>query len=161
MMLLDLAVTFWQWSIFVALVIIGYVFSRFDGQGEERVGFKINENMPKMMPIPIATKDKGFWKGIFLWLLTVRQWEIYEDFYFTLEGEDYKIPKGFQFDGASVPKFLAMWLSPTGVLLMGVIVMVLVTAVLLLAPKLSESASVTVQLIVLLPAAIVGSSLVE
>ncbi|SVC12502.1 uncharacterized protein METZ01_LOCUS265356, partial [marine metagenome] len=38
-MLLDLAVTFWQWSIFVALVLIGYVFSRFDGQGEERVGF--------------------------------------------------------------------------------------------------------------------------
>ena len=118
-MLLDLAVTFWQWSIFVVLVIIGYVFSRFDGQGEERVGFETNQNMPKMMPIPIATKDKGFWRGIFLWLLTVRQWEIYEDFYFTLEGEDYKIPKGFQFDGASVPKFLAMWLSPTGVLLMG------------------------------------------
>ena len=29
------------------------------------------------------------------------------------------IPTGFQFDGASVPKFLATFLSPVGVLLMG------------------------------------------
>ena len=29
------------------------------------------------------------------------------------------IPKGFQFDGASVPKFLSAWLSPVGVLLIG------------------------------------------
>ena len=28
-------------------------------------------------------------------------------------------PKGFEFDGASIPKFLHTWLSPTGVLLMG------------------------------------------
>ena len=33
--------------------------------------------------------------------------------------KEYVIEKGFEFDGASVPKFLAMWLSPTGVLLMG------------------------------------------
>ena len=32
---------------------------------------------------------------------------------------EYVIPKGFQFDGASIPKFLHTWLSPTGVLLMG------------------------------------------
>ena len=118
-LIFNLATTFWQWSIFVALVIIGYIFSRFDGQGENRVGFVLDWGMPVMKPIPIATKDKGFWRGIFLWLLGVRQWELAEDFYFTMEGEDYMIPKGFQFDGASVPKFLAMWLSPTGVLLMG------------------------------------------
>jgi hypothetical protein len=29
------------------------------------------------------------------------------------------IPKGFIFDGASVPKFLHTWLSPMGVLLVG------------------------------------------
>jgi hypothetical protein len=54
-----------------------------------------------------------------MWLVGVRRWEICDDFYFSLQGERYVIPKGFQFDGASVPKFLAMWLSPTGVLLMG------------------------------------------
>jgi hypothetical protein len=49
----------------------------------------------------------------------VRQWEICDDFHFSLNGTEYVVPKGFEFDGASVPKFLAMWLSPTGVLLMG------------------------------------------
>ena len=66
MMLLDLAVTFWQWSIFVVLVIIGYVFSRFDGQGEERVGFETNQNMPKMMPIPIATRQRILERYLFM-----------------------------------------------------------------------------------------------
>ena len=64
-LIFNLATTFWQWSIFVALVIIGYIFSRFDGQGENRVGFVLDWGMPVMKPIPIATKDKGFWRGIF------------------------------------------------------------------------------------------------
>jgi hypothetical protein len=72
-----------------------------------------------MKPLKIETADKGFWKAIWMWLLGVRKWEICDDFYFSLNGEEYVIPKGFQFDGASVPKFLAMWLSPVGVLLMG------------------------------------------
>ena len=60
-----------------------------------------------------------FWGSIWLWLTGTRRWEIVEDFYFFLNGEEYVIEKGFEFDGASVPKFLAMWLSPVGVLLMG------------------------------------------
>ena len=116
--ILDLVMTFWQWAIFGVLVIIGFIASKFDGQGEDRVGFSYKE-MPHMKPIPIETKDKGFWKGIWMWLMGVRQWEICDDFHYQLHGEKYVIPKGFQFDGASVPKFLAMWLSPTGVLLMG------------------------------------------
>jgi hypothetical protein len=115
---MELAMTFWQWVVFVVLVGIGFIFSKFDGQGEHRVGFEYSE-MPHMKPLPIATKDKGFFKGIWHWLMGVRQWEICDDFHFKLSGVEYVIPKGFQFDGASVPKFLAMWLSPTGVLLMG------------------------------------------
>ena len=115
---MELLLTFWQWTLFVILVLVGYVFSRFDGQGDYRVGFEVEE-MPHMKPISIKTKDKGFWRGIILWLLTVRQWELCDNFYYKIEGREYMIPKGFQFDGASVPKFLAMWLSPTGVLLMG------------------------------------------
>ena len=118
-MLLELATTFWQWSVLIVLVLIGFVISWFDGQGEERVGFDMPFGMPVLQPIPIETKDKGFWKGILLWLLGKRQWEVAEDFWFTLEGGNYMIPAGFQFDGASVPKFLATFLSPTGVLLIG------------------------------------------
>ena len=116
--MVDILLTFWQWTAFAILVLVGYVFSKFDGQGEYRVGFEVKE-MPHMKPITIETKNKGFWKGIAMWLLSTRRWEICDNFYYKLEGGTYMIPAGFQFDGASVPKFLAMWLSPTGVLLMG------------------------------------------
>jgi hypothetical protein len=116
--ILDMAVTFWQWTVVISLILIGFIASIFDGQGEDRVGFYYTE-MPQMSPIKIETADKGFWKAIWMWMLGVRHWEITKDFYFSLKGEEYVIPQGFQFDGASVPKFLAMWLSPTGVLLMG------------------------------------------
>tara|TARA_B100001059_G_C17748999_1_gene536037 strand:- start:152 stop:745 length:594 start_codon:yes stop_codon:yes gene_type:complete len=115
----NLATTFWQWTVFIALVLIGYIISKFDGQGEERVNFKLKFGMPILMPLPIETKDKGFWKGIIMWVLGKRQWEVAEDFYFSLGKEQYMIPAGFQFDGASVPKFLATFLSPVGVLLVG------------------------------------------
>ena len=83
--LLELATTFWQWSVLIVLVLIGFVISWFDGQGEQRVGFKMPFGMPVLQPIPIETKDKGFWKGILLWLLGTRKWEVAEDFWFELE----------------------------------------------------------------------------
>ena len=36
-----------------------------------------------------------------------------------MNGKNFIIPKGFKFDGASVPKFLGQFLSPVGVLLIG------------------------------------------
>ena len=72
-----------------------------------------------MKPIRIETKGKGFFKMILMWLLGVRHWEITKDFTFSLEGKNYIIPAGFTFDGASIPKFLHMFLSPVGVLLIG------------------------------------------
>ena len=44
---------------------------------------------------------------------------ILKDFKYTLNGTEYVIPKGFTFDGASIPKFLRTFFSPVGVLLMG------------------------------------------
>jgi hypothetical protein len=75
--------------------------------------------MPKLRPIPIATAGKGFWGAIWMWLMGTRHWEVADDWAFKIGGEGYIIPQGFQFDGASIPKFLHTWLSPTGVLLMG------------------------------------------
>ena len=118
-MLVDLAVTFWQWTVLGILVIAGFVVNKLDkGEQETRVDFKYS-SMPKMQPVPIGTASKGFWKGILMWLLTTRKWQICEDFHYSLGGVDYIIPNGFEFDGASVPKFLATFLSPVGVLLMG------------------------------------------
>ena len=118
-MLVDLAVSFWQWSVLIVLVLTGFVVNKFDkGEQAPRVEFKYS-SMPKMQPVPIATASKGFWGGILMWLLTVRKWQICEDFHYSLGEVDYIIPNGFIFDGASVPKFLATFLSPVGVLLMG------------------------------------------
>ena len=72
-----------------------------------------------MKPITIPTAGKGFWGAILMWLMGTRTWEIVKDCHFSINGQDYVIPKGFVFDGASVPKFLASWLSPVGVLLVG------------------------------------------
>jgi len=117
--ILEQLVTWWQFTVVGILIIIGYIINLFDDkEHKERIGFAYKD-MPKMQPIPIPTKGKGFWSAIWMWLTGTRNWVIAEDFVFTIKGDTYVIPKGFQFDGASIPKFLHTWLSPTGVLLMG------------------------------------------
>ncbi len=117
-LIIALAMKFWQWTILIALIIIGFIVNLFDKKIDNRVNFKYTD-YPLMKPIRIATKGKGFWKGILMWLLGVRHWEIAKDFEFELNSNKYVIPAGFKFDGASIPKFLHMFLSPVGVLLMG------------------------------------------
>ena len=54
-----------------------------------------------------------------MWLTSTRNWEITKDWKYNINGNKYVIPAGFQFDGASIPKFLRTFFSPVGVLLMG------------------------------------------
>lgn len=117
--ILEQLITWWQFTVVGIVIIIGWIANLFGVDNDkELVGFSYKE-MPHMQPIKIDTAGKGFWGAIWLWFWGVRQWRIAKDFEYTLNGEKYIIPKGFEFDGASVPKFLASWLSPTGVLLMG------------------------------------------
>ena len=109
---------FWQWSILIALIIIGFIVNLFDKKIDNRVNFKYSD-YPMMKPIKIATKGKGFFKMILMWLLGVRHWEIAEDFEYEINNQKFVIPAGFKFDGASIPKFLHPFFSPVGVLLMG------------------------------------------
>ena len=118
-LIITLAMKFWQWSILIALIIIGFIVNQFDKKIDSRVNFKYHSKFPVMRPIPIKTKGKGFFKMILMWLLGTRHWEIAEDFEFDLLGEKFVIPAGFKFDGASIPKFLHPFLSPVGVLLIG------------------------------------------
>jgi hypothetical protein len=116
---LEQLVNFWQFTVVGILIIIGFIVNACGvDQDEPLVGFKYGE-MPHMKPITIPTAGKGFWGAIWMWITGVRTWEIAKDWQFSVNGENYVIPKGFVFDGASVPKFLASWLSPTGVLLVG------------------------------------------
>ena len=117
-LLVSLAMKFWMWTILIIVVIIGAIFNRFDKRKAPCHTYK-HKKMPVLIPIPIKTKGKGFWKGILLWLLGVRHWEVAEDFNYELNDKKFVIPAGFKFDGASIPKFLHPFFSPVGVLLMG------------------------------------------
>ena len=116
--LIALATKFWQWSLLILFVIIGFVINILDKRKTSNLKFSYDE-LPHLQPIPIKTKGKGFWKGIIMWLLGTRNWVILKDFKYTMNGTNYVIPKGFSFDGASIPKFLRTFFSPVGVLLIG------------------------------------------
>lgn len=73
--------------------------------------------LPALKPLPIKTKGENFLKKLFIWLIAARKWQLVEDWPYTLsDGTKIVIPKGFEFDGASVPRFLWWLLSPVGVL---------------------------------------------
>ena len=117
-LIIALAMKFWQWTVLIAVVIIAAFVNVFDKRAKTKLKFYY-KGMPKLQPVPIATKGKGFWKGIVMWLLSTRNWVLTEDWKYNIDGEEYVIPSGFQFDGASIPKFLRTFFSPVGVLLMG------------------------------------------
>ena len=117
-LIIALAMKFWQWTVLIAVVIISALVNVFDKRAKTKLKFYY-KGMPKLQPVPIATKGKGFWKGIVMWLLSTRNWVLTEDWKYNIDGEEYVIPSGFQFDGASIPKFLRTFFSPVGVLLMG------------------------------------------
>ena len=117
-LLIALAMKFWQWSLLILIVIIGFGVNLLDKNKTPNLKFNF-KGMPHLKPIPIKTKGKGFWKAIVMWLLSTRNWELIEDWKYNLDGKEYIIPKGFQFDGASIPKFLRTFFSPVGVLLIG------------------------------------------
>lgn len=73
---------------------------------------------PKLKPIPLAVKGQSFFKTLYLWLAVGREWEICEDWTYTMQdGTILFVPKGFVFNGASIPRFFRFILSPTGLLL--------------------------------------------
>ena len=117
-LIVALATKFWQWSILIAVVLITFLINLLDKKKVSKTTF-VAETMPDLKPVAIKTKGKGFWKGIVMWLLSTRNWEITKDWKYKLNGNDYVVPAGFVFDGASIPKFLRTFFSPVGVLLVG------------------------------------------
>jgi len=116
-LLIAMAMKFWQWSLLILFVIIGFIINLLDKK-KSNLKFSYDE-LPHLQPVKISTKGKGFWKGIIMWLTSTRNWVITKDWKYKIDGNEYVIPKGFQFDGASIPKFLRTFFSPVGVLLIG------------------------------------------
>ena len=116
-LVITLAMKFWQWTLLILFVIIGFIINLLDKK-KSNLKFSYDE-LPHLQPVKISTKGKGFWKGIIMWLTSTRNWVITKDWKYKIDGNEYVIPKGFQFDGASIPKFLRTFFSPVGVLLIG------------------------------------------
>ena len=116
--IIALAMKFWQWTVLIAVVIIGAVINFTDKRVTAKLKFSYRE-LPHLQPLKFPTKNKGFFGGILAWLLGTRNWEVTKDWFYNIDGTDYVIPAGFTFDGASIPKFLRTFFSPVGVLLMG------------------------------------------
>ena len=116
-LLIALAMKFWQWSLLILFVIIGFIINLMDKR-KVNLTFHYDE-LPNLLQIKISTKGKGFLKGLVIWLLSTRNWKITKDWKYRMNGNEYIIPAGFQFDGASIPKFLRTFFSPVGVILVG------------------------------------------
>jgi len=116
--MIEFLIDWWQFTVVAAIIGVAGIVNLIDKDTHTGMDFKTID-MPHMKPLSIPTKGKGFWGAIYTWLMVTRTWEIVADFQFSIDGTNYIIPKGFVFDGASVPKFLHTWLSPMGVLLTG------------------------------------------
>ena len=74
--------------------------------------------MPILQPIPIPTKNRCFFARILVWLVESRKWKLVKKYRYKMrDGTVLVIPKGFEFDGASIPRPLWPLLSPTGLFL--------------------------------------------
>ena len=74
------------------------------------------ESMPKIIPLKNPLESANVFRIIWYWITFIRRWELIEDWYYEYKGVQYVIPKGFQFNGVSVPRTYWWVLSPVGVL---------------------------------------------
>ena len=95
-LILALAMKFWQWTILIAVVIIGAIINFTDKRKKPNLKFFF-KGFPELKPLAIKTKGKGFWKGIAMWLLSTRNWELTKDWKYNIDGTEYVIPAGFKF----------------------------------------------------------------
>lgn len=116
--MIETIIAYWQYATIAAIAFLSLIIYIVEGKITSGITFDYSD-LPIIKPVRIPTKDKGFFGGLWLWLTGTRQWEFNKDWYFVIDDVEYVIPKGFVFDGASIPK--AMWaiISPTGVLLIG------------------------------------------
>ena len=74
-------------------------------------------NMPKVRPLPIKTLHLKWYKAVWVWMTEPRRWELLEDYVCYIPSFGWiMIPKGFIFDGASIPRMFWAFLSPVGLL---------------------------------------------
>jgi len=79
-------------------------------------------NLPKLQPYAIKTQKLFILSKLWKLLFRKRQWQLIEDWHYRLPNKRFIIiPKGFVFDGSSYPAIIWLVFSPTGLLLIPVI----------------------------------------
>jgi len=75
--------------------------------------------MPCLSPITIPTKAQSTWlHKVVMGITEKRRWVLTNDWLYKLDDDvTILIPRGFVFDGASIPRIFWIFLSPTGLLL--------------------------------------------
>ena len=68
--ILGLAKQFWPMTIFIFLVIIGFIINLFDRTKGSNINFNYDD-YPHLKPIRIPTKGKGFWGALKLSLIHI------------------------------------------------------------------------------------------
>lgn len=91
--------------------------------GMIKINTKEDFELPKTQSLPLDSNEKGIFREIKIWLVDIQDEVFLEDYYFYLDWLPnkpiIKIPKGFKFNGASVPKYLRNFFSPKGILYTG------------------------------------------
>lgn len=78
--------------------------------------------MPKLQPYPIKTQKYSLFIKLWKLIAKKRQWQLIDDWHYVLpNNRKIVIPKGFVFDGSSYPWIVWLFFSPTGLLLIPVI----------------------------------------
>ncbi len=78
--------------------------------------------MPKLQPFAIKTQKLSIFSKLWRLLFRKRQWRLIEDWHYILPNKRVVIiPKGFVFDGSSYPAVVRLFFSPSGLLLIPVI----------------------------------------
>ncbi len=100
-------------ALYGLLLIIGFVLKIRRRSSVPRI------TMPVLVPLAIPTRSQPSpLHKLVAFVTSTRHWRLAENWHYTLDnGVTIIIPKGFRFDGASIPRLFWMILSPVGLLL--------------------------------------------
>lgn len=118
MEILSYLIQFWEFAL-IGLIFVLELLARWVDRSKETKHLFTYDEMPAMRPVRIPTDGNGVFEAMWTWVMKSRQWELVEDFHYSIDGVDYIVPAGFVCDATSIPKFMRAVISPTGILLIG------------------------------------------
>ena len=108
-------------ALFAVLGVVYKIWQRIRAKKGKPEPVVAEKEMPLLRPIPIPTKNVMGLMRILVWLFEVRSWSLQETWFFDYDDGTRTVRlvfgKGFEFDGASIPRVFWFLFSPIGILL--------------------------------------------